>query len=206
MIKASLSAMMERNDRGREKVSRERRGKGIRSIKSGQGIEKEGNLLLGPLHIRWSGYLNHFRYRPFYPGFLFLHKQAQTLVSWWLHWVTLTMVSCDLIRLVSSLTPWSFTHECSHLRRIARKRLRRHPRRRKEEEVERRRRRSGPRGRFGTSWITWSSSTRLRMTSCWRKFPATNWSHQLSSRNVSRSVDHWQEEHWKNSIGKDSLS
>ena len=138
-------------------------------------------------------------------SFSFISKQ-ETLVSWSLYWITLTMVSCNLIPLVSSLTTWSFIHECSHLRRIPRKRLRRHPRRRKEEEVERPRRRSGPRGRFGTSWITWSSSTRLRMISCWKKFPVTSWSHQPSSRNVSRFVDHWQGEHWKNSIEKDSLN
>lgn len=138
-------------------------------------------------------------------SFSFISKH-KALVSWSLYWITLTMVSSNLIPLVSSLIKWSLIHECSHLRRIPRKRLKRHPRRRKEEEVERRRRRSGQRERFGTSWITWSSLTRLRMISCWKKFPVTSWSHQPWFLNVSRFVDHWQGEHWKNSIGKDSLN
>lgn len=138
-------------------------------------------------------------------SFSFISKH-KSFVSWSLYWVTLTMVSSNLIPSVPSLTRWFSVHECSHLRRIPRRRLRRHRRRRKEEEVEKRRRRSGPKGRFETSWITWFSSTKPRMTSYWKKFPVTSWSHQPWFQSVSRSVDPWQGEHWKNSIGKDSLN
>lgn len=51
--------------------------------------------------------------------------------------------------------------------------------------------RSGPREKSGTSWTTWSSLTRLHMTSCIRRSPATNLLHHLLSLSVSRSEAPW---------------